>query len=264
MQFVQRRDVFQVPGVEFEEDLIEVHGVAPQAGLPVLHLFAERPVGRHETRFGRGRGRLHGPDHGPVVVAVKVVVSAGESRGQQIVLNQRRADEDRRGLAGGDVSIGHLAGEDLEAVEGGLLLNEHAAGAGAPMSVLVGHLAQVQGQSNNPLRIDGSQGPGEQLGSLDDLATNHPGGLPGFLGLGGGGACRRRTAILPRRTLGSVVKHRSREHRHHPVADALVLVAFLADRHMPQQAGQNAAVHRVFLGGTLVELHAVEVFQGPL
>ena len=89
VQFVQRRDVFQVPGVEFEEDLIEVHGVAPQAGLPVLHLFAERPVGRHETRFGRGRGRLHGPDHGPVVVTVEVVVPAGESRGQQVVFNQR-------------------------------------------------------------------------------------------------------------------------------------------------------------------------------
>ena len=48
-------------------------------------------------------------------------------------------------------------------MEGGLLLDEHAAGAGAPMSVLMGHLAQVRGQSNDPLRIDGSQGAGEQL-----------------------------------------------------------------------------------------------------
>ena len=54
------------------------------------------------------------------------------------------------------------------------------------MSVLVGHLAQVRSQSNDPLRIDGSQGASEQLGGLDDLAAHHPGRLPGFIGFGGG------------------------------------------------------------------------------
>ena len=33
---------------------------------------------------------------------------------------------------------------------------------------------------------------------------------------------------------------------------------------MAQEPGQDAAMHRFFVSGTLVELHAIEVFQGPL
>ena len=33
---------------------------------------------------------------------------------------------------------------------------------------------------------------------------------------------------------------------------------------MPQKPGQDAAMHRVLIGRTFVELHAVEIFQGPL
>jgi hypothetical protein len=33
---------------------------------------------------------------------------------------------------------------------------------------------------------------------------------------------------------------------------------------MAQEPGQDAAMHRFFVSGTLVELHAIEIFQGPL
>ena len=76
VQFVQRRDVFQVPGIKIKERLIEVHRRATQASLPILHLFAQRTIGRHKPGLCRLRRGLHGPHYGPFIIAVKIVVSS--------------------------------------------------------------------------------------------------------------------------------------------------------------------------------------------
>ena len=149
-------------------------------------------------------------------------------------------------------------------MEGGFLLDHHPASTGTPMRVQVGHLAEMRRQANDPLGINSRQRSGEELRGFDDFAANHPGRLTRLLGLARSSACRRRTTILSWGALRSVEQHRSRKHSHHPIADALVLVALLADGHMPQKPGQDATMDRVLIGRTFVELHAVEIFQGPL
>ena len=144
MQFMQRRDVFEVSGIKIKECLIEVHRRATQASLPILYLFAQRTIGCHEPRLCRRRGGLHGPHHGPFIVPVKIVVSSREGRRQKIVFDQRRPDEKDRGFAGRNSSVSDLTGKDLQAMEGGFLLDHHPASTGTPMRVQVGHLAEMR------------------------------------------------------------------------------------------------------------------------
>ena len=142
-------------------------------------------------------------------------------------------------------------------MQGNDLFHQHIAGARAPMRILVGELAAVWRELEDPFRLNPCEGARKELGSFDDFTGDNPRRLVGF------GFWRWLAAFEVCFLLGFAarVKRRAREYRKQLVARGFVIVSLFETRHMADQSRENRPMDRSVSGVALVESQRAQIFQ---